>query len=110
MATGDAPLNLDNRIRGVEGLGREHGNSGQAGDALGRTRSHLREAPRRGDENSVARHGMTLGPFPFGFPHDIGGSIYILSRVIRNDGSTREDHPPALRGRWFSRSTRSVNM
>ena len=25
-------------------LGREHGNNGQAGDALGRTRSHLREA------------------------------------------------------------------
>lgn len=76
VATGDGPLNLDNRIRGVAGLGREHGNSGQAGDALGRTRSHLREAPRREGENHAARHGMTPGAVPFGSPHDIGG-IYI---------------------------------
>lgn len=66
--------------------------------------------PRREGENPAARHGMTPGAIPFGPPHDVGGSIYILSRVIRSIGSTREDHPPALRGRLFSRSTRPVNM
>lgn len=53
---------------------------------------------------------MTLGPFPFGFPHDVGGGIYILSRVIRSIGSTREDHPPVLWDRSFSRSTGPVTM
>lgn len=110
VATGDGPSNLDNRIRGVAGLGREHGNGGQAGGMLGHPRSHLREAPRREGENHAARHGMTPGQLPFGSPHDVGGGIYILSRVIRSVGSTREDHPPVLRGRWFSRSTRAVTM
>lgn len=69
VATGDAPLNLDNRIRSVEGLGREHGNSGQAGDALGRTRSHLREAPptRRRESSCKPWHDPRGRP-PSGFP------------------------------------------
>ena len=57
-ATGDGPSNLDNRIRGVAGLGREHGNSGQAGGMLGHPRSHLREAPptRRRESRCKAWH------------------------------------------------------
>lgn len=64
VATGDGPLNLDNRIRGVVGLVREHGNGGQAGDALERTRSHLREAPptRRRESRCKAWHDPRAAP------------------------------------------------
>ena len=33
--------------------------------------------PRREDENHAARHSIASGAVPFGFPHDIGGGVYI---------------------------------
>lgn len=64
VATGDATSNLDNRIRGVAGLGREHGNGGQAGGMLGHPRSHLREAPptRRRESRRKAWHDPRGSP------------------------------------------------
>lgn len=64
VTTGDGPSNLDNRIRGVEGLGREHGNGGQAGGMLGHPRSHLREAPptRRRESRCKAWHDPRDSP------------------------------------------------
>lgn len=63
-ATGDGPSNLDNRIGSVEGLGREHGNGGQAGGMLGHPRSHLREAPptRRRESGCKAWHDPRAVP------------------------------------------------
>ena len=80
MATIEALLNLDNRIwdTGEMKLEREHGNNGQAGDALGRTRSHLHEAPRQSTGKS---HWVKRGKAPWscthGKPCEIGGGVYI---------------------------------
>lgn len=48
-------------------LEREHGNNGQAGDALGRTRSHLHEAPpptgKTRFTTRASTHATTVGEY-----------------------------------------------